>query len=202
MGRERPSPRGSDTGPGRRAVPAGGMGPTGGVGPQGRRAAGGPVTDLLRLPWDQVDEIADQMEHALPDEVVDAVEELLGSPSTCPHGYPIPDRKRARLRYNRFTTPERPSGRCNRHGHPWMSVCPNFWRTSRRSVSSPVRLYAWSAPMRSTRPWPCRLAVRLGSSGSLDRASPRRCASPSQGLIPGGHPGTVTEPGAGTGEGK
>jgi len=81
------------------------MGPTGGVGPQGRRAAGGPVTDLLRLPWDQVDEIADQMEHALPDEVVDAVEELLGSPSTCPHGYPIPDRKRARLRYNRFTTP-------------------------------------------------------------------------------------------------
>ncbi len=51
------------------------------------------LTDLLHLPWDQVDEIADQMEHALPDVVVDALEALLGSPFTCPHGYPIPDRE-------------------------------------------------------------------------------------------------------------
>jgi DtxR family Mn-dependent transcriptional regulator len=51
------------------------------------------LTDLLRLPWDQVDGIADQMEHALPDVVVDALETLLGSPFTCPHGYPIPDRE-------------------------------------------------------------------------------------------------------------
>ncbi len=51
------------------------------------------LTDLLRIPWDRVDEIADQMEHALPDEVVDALEALLGSPFTCPHGYPIPDRE-------------------------------------------------------------------------------------------------------------
>ena len=51
------------------------------------------LTDLLRIPWDRVDEIADQMEHALPDEVVDALESLLGSPFTCPHGYPIPDRE-------------------------------------------------------------------------------------------------------------
>jgi len=50
------------------------------------------LTDLLRLPWDRVDEIADEMEHALPDVVVDALEQLLGSPFTCPHGYPIPDR--------------------------------------------------------------------------------------------------------------
>ena len=51
------------------------------------------LTDLLALPWDRVDEIADQMEHALPDVVVDALEQLLGSPFTCPHGYPIPDRE-------------------------------------------------------------------------------------------------------------
>ena len=50
------------------------------------------LTDLLRIPWDRVDEIADQMEHALPDAVVDALEAFLGSPFTCPHGYPIPDR--------------------------------------------------------------------------------------------------------------
>jgi DtxR family Mn-dependent transcriptional regulator len=51
------------------------------------------LTDVLRLPWDQVDGIADQMEHALPDVVVDALEALLGNPFTCPHGYPIPDRE-------------------------------------------------------------------------------------------------------------
>ena len=51
------------------------------------------LTDVLRLPWDQVDGIADQMEHGLPDIVVDALESLLGNPFTCPHGYPIPDRK-------------------------------------------------------------------------------------------------------------
>jgi len=51
------------------------------------------LTDFLRLPWDQVDALADQMEHAFPDPVVDALEELLGNPFTCPHGYPIPDRQ-------------------------------------------------------------------------------------------------------------
>lgn len=51
------------------------------------------LTDVLRLPWDQVDGIADQMEHAMPDIVVDALETLLGNPFTCPHGYPIPDRE-------------------------------------------------------------------------------------------------------------
>ena len=51
------------------------------------------LTDVLRLPWESVDDLADQMEHALPDAVVDALETLLGNPFTCPHGYPIPDRE-------------------------------------------------------------------------------------------------------------
>jgi len=50
------------------------------------------LTDVLRMPWESVDDMADQMEHALPDAVVDALETLLGNPFTCPHGYPIPDR--------------------------------------------------------------------------------------------------------------
>lgn len=50
------------------------------------------LTDVLRIPWDRVDHLADEMEHALPDEVVEALENLLGNPFTCPHGYPIPDR--------------------------------------------------------------------------------------------------------------
>jgi DtxR family Mn-dependent transcriptional regulator len=48
------------------------------------------LTDLLQFGWEQVDALAHQMEHALPDVVVDAIERLLGDPATCPHGFPIP----------------------------------------------------------------------------------------------------------------
>jgi len=50
------------------------------------------LADVLQIPWQQVDAYADQMEHALPDEVVDRMEALLHEPYTCPHGYPIPDK--------------------------------------------------------------------------------------------------------------
>ncbi len=50
------------------------------------------LADVLHIPWQQVDAYADQMEHALPAEVVDRIEALLENPYTCPHGYPIPDK--------------------------------------------------------------------------------------------------------------
>lgn len=49
------------------------------------------LTDILGMPWESVDGLADQMEHAFPDEVIEALERFLGNPLTCPHGYPIPD---------------------------------------------------------------------------------------------------------------
>lgn len=48
------------------------------------------LTDVLGIGWDEVDAYADRMEHAVPDEVLTAMEGLLGAPATCPHGYPIP----------------------------------------------------------------------------------------------------------------
>ena len=51
------------------------------------------LADVLHIPWQQVDAYADQMEHALPDAVVDRMEALLENPYTCPHGYPIPDKE-------------------------------------------------------------------------------------------------------------
>ncbi len=48
------------------------------------------LTDMLGIGWERVDEFANRMEHAFPDEVVEAIERLLGDPDTCPHGYPIP----------------------------------------------------------------------------------------------------------------
>lgn len=59
------------------------------------------LTDVLGLPWEDVDDLADRMEHAMPDAVVDALERLLGEPGTCPHGFPIPDKE------GRFAPPSR-----------------------------------------------------------------------------------------------
>jgi DtxR family Mn-dependent transcriptional regulator len=59
------------------------------------------LTDVLGIPWQDVDDLADRMEHAVPDEVVDALERLLGGPETCPHGFPIPDKA------GRFAPPSR-----------------------------------------------------------------------------------------------
>lgn len=51
------------------------------------------LVDILGIPWDKVDEIADQMEHTLPPIVLDRFEAILENTETCPHGYPIPTRE-------------------------------------------------------------------------------------------------------------
>lgn len=70
--------------------------------PRGERAAAGYIrkhrlterflVDILGISWDQVDAIADRMEHGLPEIVVERFDAILGHPTTCPHGHPIPDR--------------------------------------------------------------------------------------------------------------
>lgn len=44
----------------------------------------------LRLPWDEVHELACRLEHATEPQVTDALEVFLDYPLTCPHGNPIP----------------------------------------------------------------------------------------------------------------
>jgi manganese/zinc/iron transport system permease protein len=53
------------------------------------------LTRRLELPSDHVHRDADTMEHALTDEAVTALEEVLGHPETDPHGRPIPPRRAA-----------------------------------------------------------------------------------------------------------
>lgn len=48
------------------------------------------LVEVLGIPWDRADLISDQMEHSLPEEVVDRMYEVMGRPTACPHGYPIP----------------------------------------------------------------------------------------------------------------
>jgi DtxR family Mn-dependent transcriptional regulator len=51
------------------------------------------LVDVLGISWDRADGISDQMEHSLPDEVIDRMYAVMGFPTTCPHGYPIPTKE-------------------------------------------------------------------------------------------------------------
>lgn len=51
------------------------------------------LVDVLGISWERADSLSDQMEHALPDEVIDRMEAVMGFPTACPHGYPIPSRE-------------------------------------------------------------------------------------------------------------
>ena len=48
--------------------------------------------DKLKFSWDEVHEIAEQLEHTISDKLTDRLEEFLGFPSVDPHGDPIPDK--------------------------------------------------------------------------------------------------------------
>ncbi len=48
------------------------------------------LTDILGLDWTEAHEEAHRLEHALSPKVEDRLAAILGMPSTCPHGNPIP----------------------------------------------------------------------------------------------------------------
>ena len=48
------------------------------------------LTDLLNLPWHESHEEAHRIEHAISPRVEEQIMAVLGHPSTCPHGNPIP----------------------------------------------------------------------------------------------------------------
>ncbi|MDM4763558.1 metal-dependent transcriptional regulator [Galbitalea sp. SE-J8] len=43
--------------------------------------------------WDEVHDVAEELEHALPDRMLDAIDDQLGRPAADPHGDPIPTRE-------------------------------------------------------------------------------------------------------------
>jgi DtxR family Mn-dependent transcriptional regulator len=48
------------------------------------------LTDILGLSWSQAHHEAGRWEHVMSNEVEAALDRVLGSPTTCPHGNPIP----------------------------------------------------------------------------------------------------------------
>src|SRR3954447_16718266 len=49
------------------------------------------LADMLGYPWNEADRLAPAFEHDLPDEVLDRLFVALNRPTTCPHGFPIPE---------------------------------------------------------------------------------------------------------------
>ena len=49
------------------------------------------LVDKLKFHWDEVHEIAEQLEHIQSDELIVRLDQFLGSPDFDPHGDPIPD---------------------------------------------------------------------------------------------------------------
>lgn len=49
------------------------------------------LVEKLDFPWDEVHEIAEQLEHIQSEELITKLDKFLGSPDFDPHGDPIPD---------------------------------------------------------------------------------------------------------------
>ncbi|MGZ3885167.1 MAG: metal-dependent transcriptional regulator [Bacteroidia bacterium] len=49
------------------------------------------LVDKLKFKWDEVHEIAEQLEHIHSDELIEKLDAFLGRPKSDPHGDPIPD---------------------------------------------------------------------------------------------------------------
>ena len=54
------------------------------------------LTDIIGLPWEKAHLEAGRWEHVISDEVEARLVEVLGNPTTCPHGNPIPGAGEAR----------------------------------------------------------------------------------------------------------
>ena len=48
------------------------------------------LAEVLDVPWDRVYEEAHRMEHALSEYIEARIDDMLGHPTVCPHGAPIP----------------------------------------------------------------------------------------------------------------
>ena len=49
------------------------------------------LSDMLGYPWNEADRLAATFEHQLPQEVEERLYVALQRPTTCPHGFPIPE---------------------------------------------------------------------------------------------------------------
>ncbi len=109
------------------------------------------LTNTLGLPWDEVHEEAENLEHAVSDRLVARIDEYLGHPARDPHGDPIPDAD------GKMRTAE---------GTP-LAEC---------AVEDPVRALACAGSVARFSSLPPRWRFDVGAKGRYWRTSPRRAS--------------------------
>lgn len=60
------------------------------------------LVDKLHFSWDEVHEIAEELEHIKSEKLIDKLDEFLGFPSFDPHGDPIPNAKGELAKIDKF----------------------------------------------------------------------------------------------------
>lgn len=73
------------------------------------------LVEKLNFSWDEVHDIAEQLEHIKSDKLINELDKLLDYPTHDPHGDPIPDKRGEIKKSNKellFTLPENSKGVC------------------------------------------------------------------------------------------
>lgn len=73
------------------------------------------LVEKLNFSWDEVHDIAEQLEHIKSDKLINELDKLLDYPTHDPHGDPIPDKRGEIKKSNKvllFTLPENTKGVC------------------------------------------------------------------------------------------
>ena len=70
--------------------------------------------NTLDFSWDEVHEVAEQLEHIRSDKLIEKLDEFLGYPTQDPHGDPIPDQDGSFEKVSKKTLAEMPVGSISR----------------------------------------------------------------------------------------
>ncbi|HEY8386955.1 MAG TPA: metal-dependent transcriptional regulator [Parasegetibacter sp.] len=69
------------------------------------------LVDKLLFTWDEVHEVAEELEHVTSRKLVDRLDEFLGFPTVDPHGDPIPDKNGNIVKTRQVALPDLPLNR-------------------------------------------------------------------------------------------
>ncbi len=64
------------------------------------------LVEKLNFSWDEVHEIAEELEHIKSEKLINKLDEFLGFPAFDPHGDPIPNRKGEQIKIDKFLLSE------------------------------------------------------------------------------------------------
>ena len=141
------------------------------------------LTDVLGIPWDEVHEEAERLEHAMSPVLEERMLAAIGDATTCPHGHPLVEGARERGALLADVEPGRRGPRAAvRERGRGASALPEAVRPASRASTGPSR------PRATTRSWSSLTTAGTRSRAASPKPSPcapsrrrirgRRCPRP------------------------